>query len=252
MRNRFVPVDNVVKFTDAVKALDTRGAAEKQIVLISGEAGLGKSKTALWWALKNDAIQVCAKPTMSPHWLLTDLLKEMNKPAGRRTPDAFAQAVDAVLENPRPIVLDEVEDVLADGAAALDTVRKLVDLVEVPLILVGRERTPDKIMRQPQIASRVAGHAEFRPLSIDDVRLMADELVEGDVADDLVAEAHRQSRGYVRDCMTAIATIDAACRRKGKAMAAADFRGRWLCGPLSRGARAGNVLPFGMKGAADG
>lgn len=253
MRNRFVPVENVARFTDAVDRLESRGAREKQIILLAGQAGLGKSRTALWWGLHKDAVLLTCKPAMSPGWLLRDLLKELNRPAPHRVQDAYEAAVLALIERPRPVVIDEVEDALSHDARALDTMRKLIDMVEVPLILVGRERTPDRILRQPQIASRVAGVAEFQPLTLDDIQLVIEELVEGEVAEEVAAKVQADSAGYIREVMTAVAEIDLVARRKkGGTVTLTDLGDLRLAGPMARGSRLQGSKVVALRGGARG
>jgi hypothetical protein len=239
VRNKFVPVANVTRFVEALAKLDRRGAAERQIVVVSGDAGLGKSRTALWWAVQNDAVRVHCKPQCTPAWVLSDLVRELGIAPKRTAQDLFGQATGALARDPRPLVIDEVEHTLARDIAALDTLRSLVDLVEVPLVLIGRERTAERLRGHRQIWTRIGAACEFHPLTPADVRLLADELVEGEVADDACALVHEACEGRIRDALAGLAQIEAVARKHGRATAA-DLAGLRLGHPWAR--RAGKVI----------
>lgn len=242
MKNRFVQVSNVGRLAEAVARLERRGAREKQIVVVAGEAGLGKSRTVTWWAVHNGAVMVTCKPTATPNWLLSDLVRELGLAPRQSTAQLFGQAVEALATDPAPVVVDEVEHAMGDDARPLDTLRSLADLVEVPLILVGREGTREKLQRQRQIWTRIGGVAEFVPLSVGDVRLCCDELVEGRVADEVVAEVHRQSEGRIREVMQAVAQVDGLARANGGTVSLDEIGAGRLCGHWRRGAGAGGKV----------
>jgi len=213
MRNRFVKVSNVLRFQAAVAEVERRGAVEKQIVVVHGDAGLGKSKTGVQWAVHHDAATISVKPSAGTAWVMSDLVRELGIVPGRICQQLYGQATEALRREPRPIVVDEVENALDRGAAALDLLRAVADECAVTLVLIGREQTVEKLRRHRQIWTRVVAPVEFLPLSIDDVALLAAELVEGDLDDDLLEEIHRASAGLLRDALRLLAYADAVAKR---------------------------------------
>ena len=186
MRAKFVRVGNVRRFEDAVAALNGRTATEKQIVVVAADPGFGKSRTLAWWTVKSNGVLLLAHRHMTPGHVLGDLLAELGKPVPHTRDKRWKTAIAELATRPRPIVVDEVEDALADSGEAVDELRKLADMVEVPLVLVGKAAVPGQIAQHPQIWRRVGAVCEFQPLDKVDVRDLLDELIGAHADDDLV------------------------------------------------------------------
>ncbi len=106
------------------------------------------------------------------------------------------------------IVLDEVENAL-ENIKVLHAVRDISDMVEVPVVLIGREYVWDKLKRHGPIRSRIGERAFFGPLTLGDVRLCAEELlVDLKIDAHLVNELHAQSDGLVRKLLNGLKNIE--------------------------------------------
>lgn len=236
MRNVFVQTENVNRFLAAIANLDQRGAPEACWVVVTGDAGHGKTQTGIWWSLQNNAINLRLKAAVTPHWLLTDLVRELGENAPANSCEKlFAQAFELLARDPRPIVVDEVENAIRKDMAVLETLRDLSDLAEFPVILFGRENVKGALRRQRQIWTRIAGLAEFGPASREDVSKLCAELAEVTIGDELVEEIHRQSEGHIRQVVKAIKTAETAARRnRADSIDLAAFKGKPLCHDFQR------------------
>ncbi len=231
MRPKFVETSNVGRFLRATRQVEARAVSEHAICVVAGEAGHGKSRTALWWALQNRAVLISVSPLATPAWVLRDLVRELGDAPKRSSEEVKLQAVGLLAADPRPIVVDEVEHALDRGAVALDALREIADICELPLVLVGREATAEKLRRHRQIWRRIGGVAQFQPISLGDVRLLADELAEAAIGDDVVAEIHRASEGRICTTISGIAAAETVGRKTGKTVALADVDARTLGHP---------------------
>lgn len=240
MKTKFVQTSNVKRFLAAVSAVEQRAAPEATILLVSGDAGHGKSRTAKWWAVSAGAVFLRLKAAATPHWALTDLVTELGEMVPAASSEKlFAQIVGRLARAPQPIVVDEVENGLDNGARVLDTLRDVTDLVEVPLVFVGREYVWGKISRHKQIKSRVSARAEFSALPGEDVATLVADLCECPVHDEVVAEIARRSDGYVREIIKAIKNVERLGRRAGGGEVAPDMiRGEALTHDWQRSRRA--------------
>jgi DNA transposition AAA+ family ATPase len=230
MLPQFAKTSNVMRFTAGITKLEQRGASEASWLLATGEPGLGKTKTIQWYATQQGGIYLRAKSNWTPRWLLAEIVSELGFSSGNSLQALFNQALGALAQSPCPIVIDEARNMLHDGRL-LETLRDLSDLTEVPIILGGEDFVLGRLAsRYPQIASRISEVVKFEAASIADVRICVDTLCEVKVADDLVAEIHKQSLGYLREIKNAVAACEAFGKRLGgRELTLADIGGQKLC-----------------------
>lgn len=215
MKKEFVQTSNYERFVDGLAAVNGRGAVEASLMLVTGEAGFGKSETVDRYATQANAAYLRAKVEWTPHYFMTELADHLKVDSRGRSRELFARVASYLGRHQTPLVIDEVEHCLRLGAAVLESIRDLSDLTEVTVILVGMEQVQAKIARYPQISSRIAHVVNFGPATLDDVRAVCNQLCEVKVAEDLAAEIHRQSKGRIREVMNAIALCEREARRNG-------------------------------------
>lgn len=231
MRRKLVKTSNVERFLAAERSLGTRGAREACFVLVSGDAGHGKTFCGMRWGQQHGAVRIVFKAGATRHWLLRDLVTELGQPApGRSCEELFRQAVERMAEGPRPIVLDEIEHALDRGAECLDAIRDLSDMFETPVILIGRPWVKAALRqeRRRQIWTRIAAIAEFLPLTIDDIGLLRRELVECEADPEVDGIVLAQSGGLIREAMNGLAEIERIGRSMKERVTAAALGDRVL------------------------
>jgi DNA transposition AAA+ family ATPase len=223
MRHKIVTTSNVRALMAAEAAAETRDPGLPGILLVHGEAGAGKTSTIAHLAVKLGAVYLTALPFWKTHAMLSAICSELSmKPLSRCAP-MFDLIARELTIRPRPIFLDEA-DAIVDHKELVETLRILHDITSVPLVLIGMSEFRSKVMRRPQIERRVLREVEFRPSTLADARLMAAELAEVGIADDLVEVMHRRSRGSAGLFVNEQARAEGFCRRRGlKQIAAADY-----------------------------
>lgn len=229
MKKSFVKTSNYERFQEGLSALEGRGAAEASLLLVTGEAGFGKSETVDRWAVQTGAAYLRAKVEWTPHYFMIDLAEALKIDGRGRSKDVFGRIAGVLGAQQIPLVVDEIEHCLRDGAKVLEAIRDLSDLTEVTVVMVGMEQVQARIARYPQIASRIAHVVNFGPATLDDVKLACAQLAEISIAHDLAEEIHKQAKGRMREVMNAIALVERDTVRNGaKAVALADMVGRPL------------------------
>ena len=114
MQSEFLMTINVKKFITLVNNLINRPKGVPGMALVYGEPGLGKSEVALWWSANNDGILINAKKTMSPHWLLQEIVREIGEIPLYKSSDLFDQVVKALIKHTIVIIVDEVDYLVSD------------------------------------------------------------------------------------------------------------------------------------------
>lgn len=215
MKSVFVKTSNYKRFQEGLAAVEGRGAAESSLLLVTGEAGYGKSETVDQWAVQVGAAYLRAKTHWTPKVFLSELAVNLKVDPSGKSNDIFARVSGYIGRNQTPIVIDEVDHCMRDNASVLEAVRDLSDLTEVLVVLVGMDKAQAKISKFLQISSRIAHVVTFMPSSIEDVIMTCAQKCEVKVANDLAAEIHRQSKGRMREVMNAIALIEREAKLNG-------------------------------------
>lgn len=218
MKKVFVKgITNYERFRTGISAVESRGASEASMMLVTAPAGFGKSQMVDHWAVANGAAYLRAKVEWTPRYFMTELAETLKLDSRGRAKDIFGRIAGVLGSQQIPLVIDEVEHCLRDSAQVLEAIRDLSDLTEVIVILVGMDQVQAKIARHAQISSRIAKVIEFQPATPEDVAELCKQLSEVEIATDLIAEIHKQSGGRVREIMNAIATVEQTGRRNGNA-----------------------------------
>lgn len=251
MYDKFVQTSNVKRFLAAVATADQRAAREAGWIAAIGEPGLGKTKTLENWAGKEDvnAVYLRSKANWTSTWVMQELA---GKVLGVSNPLAkgsyrvlFQRVMESLGESQKPIIVDEVEKT-GHNPRLLEGIRDIVDMTDIVLVLGG---TPDALkflQKQPQWASRVYVAAPFQKATVEDVRLMADQLSQAPLADDLVALIHDKTRGYFREIKNAIGEAERVGRSNPDQLVTAEMlKGRDLC--RNRTALAGGASGGGWR-----
>jgi DNA transposition AAA+ family ATPase len=229
VKKQFVKTSNYERFRTGISAVENRGAAEASLMLVTGEAGYGKSATVDQWAIQTGAAYLRAKVEWTPRYFMTELAESLKLDSRGRAKDVFGRIAGFIGGQQIPLVIDEVEHCLRDNAQVLEAIRDLSDLTEVLVVLVGMEQVQARIARHAQISSRIAKVVTFMPATEDDVLITCNQLAEVKIANDLVMEIHRQSAGRMREIMNAIATCERTAHRNGTdKIALSDMAGQTL------------------------
>jgi AAA domain len=194
MRNKLVQTANVKQLVAAQTALTSRAPGQPGIGVVYGPAGFGKSAAVRWLATLKSGIFVVALHLMTARSMLATLVTEAGGQPVWCAMGMFNFLREELKSRPRPIFIDE-GDAIVDKLVLTETLRQLHDLSGVPLLLVGMGSFRRKLSMRPQLERRILHEVEFSALTAADAQLMATELSEVRLSDDLVRELHRRSGG---------------------------------------------------------
>lgn len=214
MKSRIVPIKNVARLTQAADALINRGHGLPGMGMVSGPTGWGKTVATTWLINRVHGVYVRAFATWSPAGMLGALCRELTIAPRGSCSAMINDIIERLAREPRPIFLDEADHIV-ENKRSTESLRDLHDMTSVPVILIGEENLEQKLGHRKQLTGRVLEHVRFEAIDIADARLLADQLCEVKVRDDLLARVHRVARGSVRLTVVSLARIEQRAKVMG-------------------------------------
>ena len=195
MNKIFVKTKNVKGFINLIYSLKNKPDNISKIGLIYGEAGLGKTKTALYLSIQFDAIYVRATNSMTPKWLLEEIAKELDEIPRFYTADIFRQCVNALKIKPQIIIVDEIDYLLGDFRT-IETLRDLHDETGVAVILVGMKLARHKLKKHTHLFDRISEIYNFTEFEYPDIKQITEEISEIEITRDAIHLIHNKAKSF--------------------------------------------------------
>lgn len=195
MKNIFVKTKNVKSFIVLANKLKNTKNNVPKMGLVFGEPGLGKTNAILWWAIQQDALIITAKNGMTPRWLLKQLVSDLGEAPKILVADLFEQAVAKLVENPRMIIVDEI-DYLINNTRAIETIRDLHDETGIPILLVGMGAVDKKLSRYKHLFDRIVEIYRFIPFNFEDVKTIINTLSDVPFEDSAIEIVYQKSNRF--------------------------------------------------------
>lgn len=213
MKTAVAKTKNVLAAFDAYQHLSEAALNNTpSIAMFTGQAGLGKTTAGSYLFVQADGILVRCLKSDTLGTFLERLAQELGLDQRQRKADMLKFIVHELAVTGKPLFIDEC-DYIADRQDVLETIRDIYDLANVPIILIGYNQLPKKVKRLEQLYSRISQHIEFQPADLDDITIMASELVtDTQISTDLLAELLQVSKGNFRRIHTGLNTIEAFAR----------------------------------------
>ena len=213
MRQKIVPIKNVGRLSEAADALLTRASGLPGMGLVRGDTGAGKTTAVCWLVNRVNGVYVRATAVWSPATALRAILREIDLDARGSNSDLVECIVEELAKRQRPLFVDEA-DYLVGRRMLIDTMRDIHDLSTVPVILIGMDGIQRSVATNRILAGRIAQEVQFAPCDAEDARMLADQLCEVAVADDLLGRLHAKATGSVRLIVVGLARIEAFARTR--------------------------------------
>lgn len=196
MKKVFATHKNVSRFLGGLEAIETPINGRIGMGLFFGPPGTGKTETAQHFADQRDLPYVRATDITSRRSLLSAIVGELGAAPMFRSDDLFRQAIDHLLEQPVPLIIDEIDYLVRGGM--VEVLRDLNDMTNVPIILIGMQHADKKLRRFAHFFDRITAVVKFELLDIDDVRQMASQLCDVAIDDSGCQFIHQHSQGKLR------------------------------------------------------
>ena len=185
MKNSLIKTRNVKRFISLMDNLQKAPSNVSKMALVYGAFGLGKSQTIMWWVTNNDAIYVRCNHNISPRWLLSEIVKELDEVPCYTSQRLFEQIEEKLKYNPKILVVDEI-DYLFSNKHTIETLRDIHDKLSIPVLLVGMELADKKLQKYGHINDRIFAKLKFEKLSKEDFKEIIETLSEVEFSDNAI------------------------------------------------------------------
>lgn len=212
-----VAIKNVAGFMALTMRLVERDPDEPGFGVCHGFSGYGKTRSSLFAQNKTNATRVEVRDSWSRRTLLDAILSELGKKkASKRETilDLAARTIDALGDDPRrPLIIDEADRLVDKRITGI--VLELQECSGVPVILIGEETLPEKLLTIERMHNRVLDWFPAQPCDLDDTRALAKAFAPGlKLGDDLLDMIRVRSAGRARRIVTNIGTAREIARNK--------------------------------------
>ena len=241
--NNVAPLANVARLTQLIVRCQTRAHGLPGMGCFHGRAGLGKTTAAIYATNRFTACHVEALPIGGVKGLLTMIVVELGLVPQRTTEALFIQAANEMGRNQRPLIIDEADHILTDKA--IEIVRRLHDVSDAPVILMGEEALPQKLQRWERVHSRILSWVGAEQATIADVDHLAKIYAPGlGLGQDMKEAVLKASRGSIRNVSTNLAHIGEEAATQGwRQVGLAEWNGRAMHTGEAPAPRHGIVAP---------
>jgi DNA transposition AAA+ family ATPase len=196
--NAVRPLTNVARMAGLLDELKDRVFGAPGFGVFHGPPGYGKTFGAIFCAVELDAIHLLVQSEWSKKFFLQQLLRELGQSSKGTVPELVQAATQALAFESRPLIIDEADYLIAKGLTGI--VRDLHDGSQIPILLVGEEKLPQKLRQFRQFDSRIFAYAEALPADLKDTRELADMVSPQGISldDEILEEVRARHTGNAR------------------------------------------------------
>lgn len=191
-----VALKNVAQFMALTMRLVDREPHLPGLGVCHGWSGVGKTWASIYAQNKTGAVRVEVGDSWTRRTLLRNILREFGQTVKERWPisDLVDLVVAALGDDPKkPLFIDEADKLVDKGM--IEIVRELQESSGAPIILIGEEKLPAKLLAHERVHNRVLDWYPAQPCDLDDARELAKAFVPKVRIEDDLLEAIRSSSG---------------------------------------------------------
>ena len=242
---------NVLGCMNLVNRLCDRQPGLPGIGVVNGPSGYGKTWGSIYAQNKTRAIRVEVGDTWTRKTLLEAILIEAGVQKPRGTIAGLAkQAIMVLGDDPgRPLFVDEADRLVDKGM--IEIVRELHESSQVPVLLIGEEQLPEKLLGIERVHNRVLDWYPAQPCDLEDCRKLADIFLPRiEIDDSLLDRVREGGEGRARRIVVTLSGMAEWSRNTGvKQLSLSTYKGGIFTGVPPR-RRAQTKVPVKLAGAA--
>jgi DNA transposition AAA+ family ATPase len=226
-----VALRNVAAFMAMTTRLIERSPHLPGFGVCHGPSGYGKTYASIFAQNRTKAVRVEVGDSWTRRTLLRNILRECGEtPKERWSISDLSDLAKGVLgeDTRRPLIVDEADKLVDKGM--IEIVRELQEASGTPVILIGEEKLPAKLLTVERMHNRVLHWFPAQPCDLDDARILAGAFApKVEIKDDLLDAIRARSGGRARRIVVNLDHAANVARNKSlktldlKAWGAEDF-----------------------------
>lgn len=200
------PLRNVSALMTLIDRVQHRAFGLPGMATFYGPSGFGKSTAAVYATNAFAACHIEVQPLWRSKQLLAGIAHELALRPARTAADIFEQVARELSVRQRPLLIDEADRLIRDDM--VEVIRGLYEASAVPVILIGEEELPTKLMRWERVHGRMLDWVAAQPAEITDVTQLAPIYAAGiEIRDELKVRLLDQSSGSIRRVSTNLSHV---------------------------------------------
>tara|TARA_R110002072_G_scaffold302699_1_gene487410 strand:+ start:5260 stop:6003 length:744 start_codon:yes stop_codon:yes gene_type:complete len=213
-KGMIAPLPNVALFAELLDRVMNRSIHLPGLAIFYGFSGFGKTWAATYGAHAFRAYYVEAGFSWTRKKFLQAILVELGAQPDGTIPDMVDQLIDVLAKIDRPLIIDEFDYIVEKNYVEL--IREIHDKSQAPIILIGEERLPKKLVKWERFHNRILDWVPAQPLAVSDMRVLADHAdTDVHIKDDLLKHVHGLINGRTRRAAVNIALIAEKAKLRG-------------------------------------
>lgn len=169
--NSVAPLRNVAALVALVDRVQNRAHGLPGMACFYGPSGFGKSTSAVYAENKFRAYQVQVKSAWTAKKFCDAVLSEMGVRPSRTIADMVDQISQHLALTGVPLLIDEADHLVA--RRMIELVRDIYEGSQAPVILIGEELLPQKLLQWERVHGRMLDWVAAEPATMDDVDKLA-------------------------------------------------------------------------------
>ena len=195
-----VAIKNVASFMAMTMRLIDRDPHLPGFGVCHGPSGFGKTYSSIFAQNKTRALRVEVGDSWTRRALVSAILRECGVNVRKKDSiaDLAGRAIDLLGDDVRrPLIVDEADKLVDKGM--IEIVRELQESSGIPVILIGEEKLPSKLLQVERMHNRVLDWFPAQPCDLEDARELANSFLSGiSISDDLLESICAASGGRAR------------------------------------------------------
>lgn len=191
------PLKNVALFNETLDRVMNRPAHLPGMATFHGFSGYGKTYSAIYGGNEYKAYYIEVGHSWSQSKFCEAILNELGIPPKGTISHKVDQIVEGLISEDRPLIIDEADFIV--NKRFIELVREIHDKSSAPIILIGEELLPNKLIEWERFHNRVLDWVPAVPADMDDIRLLARLYCsEIQLSDDVFKNLNKICQGRVR------------------------------------------------------